>query len=318
MTRSRSILTGLFAVVSVATLGLLPTACQSSGIGDPCIPEDEYNPLFGGFKVTEDNIESRSFQCESRICLVNHFQGRVSCPLGQAPPKACKGLNDGTTCGDGACKEAATFAPYCDNVKNLCPDGLTCKILNKDSNEQGNYCACDPAAATDSCPKTNGGFTCDAATTQCKSYVCHTAGDCQDPAAKPEANKDTSPDGVKGCCVPGSDTPIAGGVCGQCDKSGQRDAANAVYCSCRCGVAAGAPEEPNFNFCACPDGFACEEIRRDLGIGDKQLSGKYCIKSGSKTTSSEAGAKCGAVTGFYSAGNGQGSSIRCDGTPSSL
>ncbi len=302
MTRTRSILTGLFAVASVAALGLLPTACQSSGIGDPCTPEDEYNPLFGGFKVTEDNIESRSFQCESRICLVNHFQGRASCPLGQEAPKSCKGTGDTTSCTAGACVEAATFAPYCD-AKKPCPDGFTCQILNKDSNEQGNYCACDPAA--DKCPTTNGGFTCDAATKQCKSFVCHTAGNCQDSSASASANKD------KACCVPGSDTPVAGGVCGQCDKGGQRDAADAVYCSCRCGVADGAAAEPNFHFCDCPDGFACEQIRRDIGIGDKQLSGKYCIKNGSKTTASEASAKCGAVVGTTT-----GATITCAGTQS--
>src|SRR6187549_2052480 len=80
---TRSILSGLFGLFSVVAIGSLPAACQSGGVGDPCTPEDEYNPDFAGFKVTEENIESRSFQCATRICLVNHFQGRVSCPLGQ-------------------------------------------------------------------------------------------------------------------------------------------------------------------------------------------------------------------------------------------
>jgi hypothetical protein len=306
---TRSILTGLFAVVSVTALGLLPSACQSSGIGDPCTPEDEYNPLFGGFKVTEDNIESRSFQCESRICLVNHFQGRVSCPLGQPAPKACKGTGDTSCANGGTCTEAATYAPYCDD-KTPCPDGFTCQKLNKDANQQGNFCACDPGA--DKCPTTNGGYTCDAASKQCKSYVCHTPGDCQDPNAKADANKG------KSCCVPGdASKPIASAVCGQCDNKGGRDAASAVYCSCRCGVAEGAPEEPNFHFCECPDGFECSEIRRNLGIGDPLLSGKYCIKKGTGTTSSQAGTKCGAVTGFFQSGS-DANSIECKGTPSAL
>src|SRR6185503_19076682 len=80
---TRSILCGLFGLISVVTIGILPVACQSGGVGDPCTPEDEYDSQFAGFKVTEENIESRSFQCSTRICLVNHFQGRVSCPLGQ-------------------------------------------------------------------------------------------------------------------------------------------------------------------------------------------------------------------------------------------
>ena len=55
-TITRSIIAGLFAVVSVASIALMPMACSSGGIGDPCIPEDEYNPEFQGFKVSEENI----------------------------------------------------------------------------------------------------------------------------------------------------------------------------------------------------------------------------------------------------------------------
>src|SRR6185369_7822415 len=65
-------------------LGLSALGCTPGGVGDPCTPEDEYQQNFNGFQVTETNVESRSFQCETRLCLVNHFQGRVSCRLGQA------------------------------------------------------------------------------------------------------------------------------------------------------------------------------------------------------------------------------------------
>jgi hypothetical protein len=71
------------AVVVTLALGILSTGCQSGGIGDPCVPEDEYQQYFSGYSVTEVNLESRSFQCETRLCLVNHFQGRVTCPYGQ-------------------------------------------------------------------------------------------------------------------------------------------------------------------------------------------------------------------------------------------
>src|SRR6266568_1256432 len=65
-------------------LGLGALGCTPGGVGDPCTPEDEYQQNFNGFQATETNVESRSFQCETRLCLVNHFQGRVSCRLGQA------------------------------------------------------------------------------------------------------------------------------------------------------------------------------------------------------------------------------------------
>jgi hypothetical protein len=68
----------------VAALGLLALGCESGGVGDPCTPEDEYTQPFSNFSDEEVNVESKSFQCETRICLVNHFQGRVSCPYGQS------------------------------------------------------------------------------------------------------------------------------------------------------------------------------------------------------------------------------------------
>jgi hypothetical protein len=66
-----------------ALVSLAGVACQSGGVGDPCIPEDEYRRTFSGYSASEVNVESRSFQCETRVCLVANFRGRVSCPYGQ-------------------------------------------------------------------------------------------------------------------------------------------------------------------------------------------------------------------------------------------
>jgi hypothetical protein len=68
-----------------AMSGIVSSACETGGVGDPCIPEDEYNKNFSGYSETEVNVESRSFQCETRVCLVANFRGRVSCPYGQKP-----------------------------------------------------------------------------------------------------------------------------------------------------------------------------------------------------------------------------------------
>src|ERR1700729_56477 len=78
---TRRILAGL--AVSVFAVALSGTGCQSTGIGDPCTPEREYDTTFSGFVEQEVSTEGESFQCQSRLCLVNHFQGRVSCPYGQ-------------------------------------------------------------------------------------------------------------------------------------------------------------------------------------------------------------------------------------------
>lgn len=74
-------------------VGMVCSCGRTEGVGDPCVPEDEANADFPGFSMNEVSLETRSVQCESRLCLVNHFQGRVGCPQGQ---------DDGT----GTCKTA--------------------------------------------------------------------------------------------------------------------------------------------------------------------------------------------------------------------
>ena len=78
---TRTILAGL--AVSVLAVALSGTGCQSTGVGDPCTPEKEYDPTFAGFVEQEVSTEGESFQCQTRLCLVNHFQGRATCPYGQ-------------------------------------------------------------------------------------------------------------------------------------------------------------------------------------------------------------------------------------------
>jgi len=78
---TRTILTGVAVVV--AAVSFLGTGCQSTGVGDPCVPDKEYDSTFAGFVEQEVSTEGESFQCQTRLCLVNHFQGRVTCPYGQ-------------------------------------------------------------------------------------------------------------------------------------------------------------------------------------------------------------------------------------------
>jgi hypothetical protein len=288
---TRSILAGLLGLFSIAAVGALPLACQSGGIGDPCIPEDEYNADFTGFKVTAENIESRSFQCSTRICLVNHFQGRVTCPLGQAAPTFC-GPKDTTTCEAanlGKCVEAASLANDCDPAQDNCPNGTKCDPNRK-------VCACTSGSIPPDgfhCVKSN---EADASSISIfKSFVCHKEGNCQQAGADPKTDLN------KSCCVPGTDTPTTSSVCGQCvgttNNKSHRSAEESVYCSCRCGVADNAiDQEPGFNFCECPTGFECSQVRPDVGLGDHLLTGKYCIKADTKFLGN-AVTECGHVDG---------------------
>ncbi|XXX81072.1 hypothetical protein WMF30_20145 [Sorangium sp. So ce134] len=270
---TRSILSGLLGLLSVVAMASLPSACESGGVGDPCLPEDEYDPQFAGFKVTEENIESRSFQCQTRICLVNHFQGRVSCPLGQEAPVACTPGAGG--CGD--CALSGTYAPDCDPTEGegQCVSGQC---------DPGGYCRCTTDA---DCPTED--WKCNTEDGVCRLHLCRDGfAGCQDPTKSAEENAG------KACCVPGTEDQVASPVCGQCAPNSDRNAAQAVYCSCRCGVADGEPDDPNFNFCECPQGFTCAEIRPNVGLGDPLLTGKYCIKQGSQF---EGEGECGDVPG---------------------
>lgn len=302
---TRSILCGLLALISVGALGVVPIACQSGGVGDPCTPEVEYGTPFAGFNITQEFIESRSFQCSTRLCLVNHFQGRVSCPLGQPatavqscnPPPAASGCTDP----DAKCVEADTQAPECACDSNKpgdcaaqpqCVGGTVC-----DSKLQ--LCTCVPGTSqtingtTYFCQPVDPKCTGQTCANVFKSYLCHKPGDCQ------TADGTTAQNENKQCCVPGTDTPVGVPVCGQCDTSSHRNAADAVYCSCRCDVADGDPAEPDFHFCKCPESFTCTQIRPDVSLGDPLLTGKYCIKNATEYTTADS---CHDVVGALNQG----------------
>ena len=68
----------------VLLLGTVTFACKGGGVGDPCIPNEEFFSNVKGSSETGTQIEDRSFQCETRVCLVKNFRGRVSCPFGNA------------------------------------------------------------------------------------------------------------------------------------------------------------------------------------------------------------------------------------------
>jgi hypothetical protein len=142
-------------------LGVLSSVgCQATHVGDPCTPEQEYDKSFLGFSKDEVSVESKSFQCLTRLCLVNHFQGRVSCPYGQtadaqpnapAPVTACvtPGLGtkvdgrDSTGALVDPVKKAfvpaqcsartASLAVYC---------SCRCADVNGKTDDGANYCAC--------------------------------------------------------------------------------------------------------------------------------------------------------------------------------
>jgi hypothetical protein len=279
----------LTLVGSFASLTLV--GCESGGVGDPCIPEDEYRENFPGFNLSEENIESRSFQCKTRICLVNHFQGRVTCQAGQESPEACTDTGSCTVAGE-ECQAGGVILSDCDPTKcGEADDEFNCNDGNgnnqacggRQCHAEGRYCMCTDNAE---CPE---GYKCCAGDSD--PACADAAGLCITKVCAPPERDDASR-----CYIPGTNDPVAVPVCGWCEN---RPPEKAVYCSCRCGPPSeGATEaDDNFNFCECPEGYSCQEIRKNIGLGDAQIAGAYCVKEG--TVFEDEQADCGTVKGNW-------------------
>lgn len=145
---------GLFGLASAGFVALVAgPGCKQTGVGDPCIPEQEYDAQFNGFVVDQVNVESKSYQCETRLCLVNHFQGRVSCPYGQdkdgTPPtgaKACTipGSADKVSGNPNDPKAGATVPAQClsRNADKAVYCSCRCANIDGRTDDGANYCQC--------------------------------------------------------------------------------------------------------------------------------------------------------------------------------
>jgi hypothetical protein len=127
------------------------------GLGDVCVPADEAWPTFSGFSSGEVNIATEDAQCASRLCLVNHFQGRVTCPDGNLDGGECytplgervnvavqpalpeSPAEESVICSC-RCDGPRGQGPFCD-----CPSGMACEPLVSGSGPEfagfaGSYC----------------------------------------------------------------------------------------------------------------------------------------------------------------------------------
>lgn len=123
------------------------SGCDAGGVGEPCVPIDEYRSDFPGYALGEASVESRSFECATRVCLVNHFQGRVSCPYGQrsddlgrpgTDPRRCR--VPGTT-GD-APGEAVSVAVGAWDLDRPAQSAVYCSCRCDGPDRNAHYCEC--------------------------------------------------------------------------------------------------------------------------------------------------------------------------------
>jgi hypothetical protein len=144
----------------------LPATVRPS-VGAPCITADEKFATFSGFTTGEVNIEGYGGACgDELVCLVNHFQGRVTCPAGQTADELGGCLTPGgepvsvpvqpqlesrpaerhviCSC---RCDGADRNADYCS-----CPSGMQCeeliapRVADRNEPYAGSYCTYPTAA----------------------------------------------------------------------------------------------------------------------------------------------------------------------------
>jgi hypothetical protein len=162
---------GIVACGTTATPQLTSPYADGGALGAPCRPAEEYTPTFLGFDFHEVTIEATA-QCQSGICLVNHFQGRVTCPYGQTSDgtarmgaTACAAVNPVSMQAAGCCTPGmpeAVTGPLSVNtaplnaqtgqtvpgqcVRRPADRAVTCSCrcanINGATNDGNAYCAC--------------------------------------------------------------------------------------------------------------------------------------------------------------------------------
>lgn len=119
--------------------------CATDGtahVGEPCVSASEDDARFSGFAPGEVNVEPAERCGRRNVCLVNGFQGRVSCPEGQT-----RGGGSTCTTPEGApidvdvppqletrpADEAVICSCRCDGPQRAdyckCPSGMRCEEL---------------------------------------------------------------------------------------------------------------------------------------------------------------------------------------------
>jgi hypothetical protein len=227
--------------------GAPPSYPLGRDVGRPCLPASELSAEFRGYTLGSVALE-RAGECDAGVCLVNRFQGRVSCPYGTpgsdsvlrarcyTPPRAGaqraevnppvlpqlieRPAADAVQC---SCRCAESDGrrtagqTYCE-----CPAGSACEpvfeSLGLTGSEAGSYCVRGPAFNADA-PRT----PCDLESMSCGSPSPYAPDDTEELACAP---------GRKVCggrCVdPTSDA----NHCGDCDNTCPQDTPRCVAMSC--------------------------------------------------------------------------------------
>jgi hypothetical protein len=131
---------------SLPFAALFMVACQSSGVGDPCTPEQIPE---GGFRPGESYLETSSVQCRTRVCMVQDFEGdpskvfygpgdsRNTCEVDEEGCNYAAEVEDSVFCTCRCGAPAGSNTPTCE-----CPSGFECAEILQGGGIgiQGSYC----------------------------------------------------------------------------------------------------------------------------------------------------------------------------------
>jgi hypothetical protein len=124
---------------------------SAAPVGKACLPAAERSASFAGFNAREVSLEVGNAACPGAVCLVNHFEGRTTCPYGQdaqgRPPggstQAC------TVPGTGAPVQPSgpageTVSPWCADRTASADVTCSCRCANAQgrTDDGASYCAC--------------------------------------------------------------------------------------------------------------------------------------------------------------------------------
>jgi hypothetical protein len=116
----------------------------AASLGASCVPLSEESTQFTGFAPGEVSVETGTLPCGGGACLVNHFQGRVTCPNGQSGPG--QGLDGAPAClAPGTCGAVAVeVQPQCANRPASQSVYCSCRCANVDgrTDDGATYCTC--------------------------------------------------------------------------------------------------------------------------------------------------------------------------------
>ncbi|HEX3770396.1 MAG TPA: hypothetical protein VHV30_06010 [Polyangiaceae bacterium] len=126
------------------------TAPDAAAVGTPCIPGSERDSTFGGFNEGEVATDTANATCGAGMtCLVNHFQGRTTCPYGQTAPgvSSVSGVPSCTVPGTNGLVQPpnGTVAPQCTDRRASDTVYCSCRCANGNggtSDDGGPYCSC--------------------------------------------------------------------------------------------------------------------------------------------------------------------------------